>query len=337
MPASVLGPPGSTPCVVCGTPVPRGAPPVLLAAATASAPLALAVCGQASCRRRVIALPAVVHCGDCGRLLRAPAERAGGRCGTSECRVLGVQRQRRRELDARAAESDVRLRSAARTLRDGEAPRPPASERDGDTPIVLLPSTDPRRFPMRIPLPDPLPARLPRRRARQLRAHVRQLAREAFGQAAAEASLATALATAPRAPAEVPDAADAAAFLGAACSACGGRCCRHGGERAYLTVDTMRRWFAAHPDLGPPAAVAAYAAHLPDTSLRESCVYHTADGCALPRVMRSDTCNRYECDGLAHLGRELRGRAAAGRPLRRAFLAVVEDDAVSRTAWAGTR
>ena len=66
-------------------------------------------------------------------------------------------------------------------------------------------------------------------------------------------------------------------------------------------------------------------------------MYHTSVGCALPRAMRSDICNRYECAGLAELARTFRERAAGGRPLRRAFLAVVEDQALARTSWIGAR
>ena len=42
--------------------------------------------------------------------------------------------------------------------------------------------------------------------------------------------------------------------------------------------------------------------------MRRSCVYHGADGCALPRALRSDTCNRYFCEGLQRVrdaGREV--------------------------------
>ena len=324
-------PPGSSPCVVCGTPVPAGAPPVVLAGAD-GAPQRLAVCGRAACRGRVSTLPALVRCDDCGQLLQGIAERAAGRCGTVTCRTLRVRRQRDRELDAQIAAEDRQLRSAAQALRD-TGPRGAAGDGD-DAPVVLLPSTDPRRFPMLGVVGSPLPTRLPRRRARALRAHVRRMATEAHAQQAALAQSASEPAVPDGASPATPDA-TTATLLGAACATCGGRCCRSGGERAYLDVESLRRWLAAHPGDGPRAAVAAYASYLPATSLSGSCVYHTTAGCALPRAMRSDTCNRYECAGLAELGRALRDRMADGRPLRRAFLAVVEDQALARTSWIG--
>lgn len=227
------------------------------------------------------------------RRLRAPApgtRRTSGRAVWD----LRVSRPRhpaaappRPRRTGRGVGCSATLSSACAARRRGGASSAGAPARRR-RPVVMLPSTDPPRFPMRIPAPNPSPARMPRRRVRRLRIHVRAMAREALGQAAVDASLAAALWEPPRAPADVPDAAVAAPFLGGACAVCGGRCCRHGGERAYLTADTLRRWFAAHPDLQPRAAVAAYVAHLPETSLRDSCVYHTAHGCALPRAMRSD-------------------------------------------------
>jgi hypothetical protein len=280
----------------------------------------------------VSTLPALVRCDDCGQLLQGIAERAAGRCGTVTCRTLRIRRERDRELDAQVAADDLQLRSAARALRDAQPPD--AAGGVDDAPVVLLPSTDPRRFPMLGAVAAPHASRLPRRRARALRVHVRRLADEALVQQAAAAPVG-AVPTAPPGSSPVPSDGAAATLLGAACATCGGRCCRSGGERAYLDVGTLRRWLAAHPGSGRRAAVAAYASFLPETSLRGSCVYHTSAGCALPRAMRSDTCNRYECAGLAELARALRERAAGGRPLRRAFLAVVEDQALARTSWIG--
>ncbi len=324
-------PPGSSPCAVCGIPVPPGAPPVVLAGPSGG-PQRLPVCGRAACRGRVSTLPALVRCDDCGQLLQGIAERAAARCGTVTCRTLRIRRERDRELDAQVAADDVQLRAAARALRDAQTPD--AGGGEDDAPIVLLPSTDPRRFPMLGAVASSHASRLPRRRARALRVHLRRLANEALAQRAVAAPVGS-LPAAPPVSAPVPPDVAAATLLGAACATCGGRCCRSGGEHAYLDVETLRRWLTAHPGSGRRAAVAAYASYLPDSSLRGSCVYHTSVGCALPRAMRSDICNRYECAGLVELARTFTERAAGGRPLRRAFLAVVEDQALARTSWIG--
>ncbi len=325
--AAPHAPPRSAPCAVCAAPVPPGAPPLSMPASLRGERCAVAVCGRSACRRRAMTAPALVTCAECGRAVDTPSARAAGRCGTPECRAATLGREHARQRAAIAAEASVRLGAAARALRDADARVGPDAR--AEAPVVLLPSADPCGFPMFIPPRPPPPVRLPRRRGRAFRAHVRRVARLAFD---TRASAPPPGASPPGAP-PAPPAAGEAPFVGAACAACGGRCCRMGGERAYLTADTLRRWFAEHPGAGVRAAAAAYAAHLPAASLDGSCVYHTPGGCALPRALRSDTCNRYECDGLTELREAYAERAAHGRPLRRAFLAVVEEGEVGRGEW----
>jgi hypothetical protein len=80
-----------------------------------------------------------------------------------------------------------------------------------------------------------------------------------------------------------------------ACGACRGSCCRAGGEHAYLTEETMARAMALHPDWTRSQLLDVYLSHLPAETTRDSCVYHGATGCGLPRSLRSPTCNRYQC------------------------------------------
>jgi hypothetical protein len=96
-----------------------------------------------------------------------------------------------------------------------------------------------------------------------------------------------------------------AATLGAACATCRGFCCRNGGERAYLSAERMQRYMTEHPTLAPDAVVDAYLQHVPERTTAGSCVYHGPQGCALPREMRSDTCNRFYCGALYDLRRVL--------------------------------
>ncbi len=67
----------------------------------------------------------------------------------------------------------------------------------------------------------------------------------------------------------------------------------------------MRNWLAQHPDASDSDIIADFERHLPVQSLERSCIFHTPSGCALPRAMRSDTCNRYLCADLANLAAEL--------------------------------
>ena len=85
------------------------------------------------------------------------------------------------------------------------------------------------------------------------------------------------------------------------CTACRGSCCRSGGDHAYLTEETIAQVLTAHPDWTLPQLVETYLQHLPAESVANSCVYHSATGCGLPRTLRSETCNQHLCGKLKHL------------------------------------
>jgi hypothetical protein len=80
-----------------------------------------------------------------------------------------------------------------------------------------------------------------------------------------------------------------------ACTACRGGCCRAGGDQAYLTEETIARSLEAHPTWTLAQILDSYLEHLPAESYLNSCIYHAATGCGLPRALRSSTCNRYQC------------------------------------------
>jgi hypothetical protein len=82
---------------------------------------------------------------------------------------------------------------------------------------------------------------------------------------------------------------------GSVCAACRGSCCRAGGDQAYLTEETLLRSLEAHPDWTIARIREAYLKHLPAETVLNSCIYHSAQGCGLPRDLRSSTCNRYLC------------------------------------------
>jgi hypothetical protein len=90
----------------------------------------------------------------------------------------------------------------------------------------------------------------------------------------------------------------------AACTTCRGQCCSHGGEHAYLDEDTIRRVARARPELGARGIAALYRARLAKESFAGSCVFHGAEGCRLPRELRSDLCNEFYCNALKLFVRE---------------------------------
>jgi len=91
------------------------------------------------------------------------------------------------------------------------------------------------------------------------------------------------------------------ALIGSACAACRGSCCKYGGDHAYLYPDHFRRLLRDHPGKSREELLADYQSRLPAEVYHDSCIYHTASGCALPRELRSNLCNTFLCGGLAEL------------------------------------
>ncbi len=96
-----------------------------------------------------------------------------------------------------------------------------------------------------------------------------------------------------------------ASILGRSCATCRGECCTAGGDHAFLREDSLARVRATDPSHNEQSLIATYTAHLPTRHYRGSCVYHTTVGCALPRTLRANICNRYLCGGLTQLKRAL--------------------------------
>jgi hypothetical protein len=102
-------------------------------------------------------------------------------------------------------------------------------------------------------------------------------------------------------PASTPPAVHAAITV--ACTNCRGWCCRTGSTNAWITSDTIQRVLTAHPALDAAALRDRYLARLPTRAYADSCVYHSATGCALEASLRSDTCHTFLCDGANELVR----------------------------------
>jgi hypothetical protein len=68
-------------------------------------------------------------------------------------------------------------------------------------------------------------------------------------------------------------------------------------------------------------------AMLPGEHVDGSCLYHTAEGCAMPHESRTDVCNGYACDAL----RAMQAVAAAD-PAAAAVAITFHKDSVERAA-----
>ncbi|WP_319525609.1 hypothetical protein [uncultured Desulfosarcina sp.] len=90
------------------------------------------------------------------------------------------------------------------------------------------------------------------------------------------------------------------------CAVCRGTCCHMGKTEAFLDRAAIHRFMALTAICDPLEIVYAYFARLPEVAVAEGCVYQTAQGCTLPRWMRSDLCNAYRCQGLRQAERMIR-------------------------------
>ena len=304
-------PPLAKACAICGAPL------TLLDAPTSP------TCRAQRCRWTYQSAPRESRCAVCGRLLTAE-QRAERLCAAAACRSARLS-----EVVAEGArQSVIRQRAQEELDRQAHALRAESAAALGVDdaaayPIVITPS-----------FWDAFNARrLPRWRRRALRAHVERIVDAA--RAARDTTAATA--APPRAPEAAPEvapevAAALGAVLGQACATCQGFCCHRGGEEAYLTVATVTRFMDAHPALGRDAVVEAYAARAGGTTYEQSCVFHRRTGCALPRAMRSDTCNDFLCGPLVELQRAVLG-AGPGAPPPRAFVAATNDGQIEAAAF----
>ena len=90
-----------------------------------------------------------------------------------------------------------------------------------------------------------------------------------------------------------------------ACSTCKGFCCLKGGEKyAYQDVNNMLHFMQNTINKDSKAIIQEYLDYIPAQSYKNSCVYHTEDGCNLPRNMRAEICNKHLCKGLLKIKKE---------------------------------
>ncbi len=264
------------------------------------------LCGRNECAWRYSLLEKQNKlCRICRRPL-SDRDWASGVCPAPECRRAALV-QRAHEDHQQRVQREQQLRKQAERLRDQVVKRFGIRQ-----PHSFLIAT--------IPAALHQISRLPAQRRRAFRDHLKSLIERAV--------------TRPPLPPESPQdnisAEDARlqAASGSACACCQGSCCRGGAHtHAYLGVETLQRYMAAHPDQSPGKVLANYMRHIGDETCTGSCVYHRVDGCSLPREMRAAICNEFYCRGL----REFQANAPATGPVRGFFIAT-SDDVIQRAA-----
>ena len=225
-------------------------------------------------------------------------------CGSWKCRLESKKEEIRREREWCMRKESERRLAQATVLRDTSAAAEGIEDAESYETIV----TPSNRRPLRS---------LPRRRRYRFAKRLMRLVEEA-------------LRTRPDTPAADGgnERAPALPILGTACANCLGGCCLSGGTHAYLDEATVRRFVSGHPGASAREVVEAYCRLLPDEAYDDSCVFHAADGCRLPRPMRSATCHKFACGGLS----ELRLRIELDGDTK-FFLAAADDDGVARSRF----
>ena len=231
----------------------------------------------------------------CGTAIRSLAAGADAVCESVHCRMLMTRRanispdafrflievrRRQRREQSRRAEAE-RLRLAERSAREAlehESIRDAVNREErlhaSSYPLLVLPSG-----------PEGL-EQLSQQRRQRYREHLDAIIAEAVSGGADDAATSR----------DKSIADDPAAPLAAQlCTLCRGGCCSIGGDKAFLTAATIRRFMRLHPELQPDRVSDEYLDRLGVRTIGGSCINHTDTGCSLPREMRSDTCNDYFC------------------------------------------
>lgn len=82
------------------------------------------------------------------------------------------------------------------------------------------------------------------------------------------------------------------------CTMCRGGCCASGGDHAYLSLVTIRRYMDSHPQLSRQDVLNRYLECVATETIAGACINQGSAGCTLPRELRSDICNGFYCDSL---------------------------------------
>ena len=221
-------------------------------------------------------------------ITRLEARQYGGTCSEYPCRSTHWQKTARQLQQ----QKQLQMRETARRRREQALA---ICKRLTAELMVAAPD----RF---VPVPLPCQQRplrpLPASRQALFREHIERVVREAC---AVQTEPDAADAADAHEPDAMPDERQRA--LWSACGVCRGSCCSQGREHAFLDIAAIRRYCTRHPQATADEICRDYLMRLEDPTFEGSCVYHREHGCALPRHLRSDTCNGFECTDLIELRR----------------------------------
>jgi hypothetical protein len=252
----------------------------------------------------------------CGGVIDEYLLRTQKYCSDRKCKWKYFEhlRQQTRDYQERQKRKREDLNQQVRDLRNNEA-----DALGIEKPGVFI--------PVAIPVNMRNIRNLPEKRRRMFCDRLKQL----MDQAAAEPCLSTNLTDnsmiQPEHDAQMQDT-ELRSILKNACTICRGSCCIHGEDHAYLKVDNLLRYMHQHPELQQQQVLDEYFSCLTKNIYKDSCVYHTEIGCALPSYMRSESCSSFTCDGLVEIEKH-----AIDTKSTRFFIAAMEGENVLRLAF----
>jgi hypothetical protein len=235
------------------------------------------------------------HCKFCGRELNPHQAVSSGICGAPECHTkkivqVGTELAKRRRREHEEYIVGILEQAAPEIglgLAELDAPREQVS-------VVVIPAQS--------GMVEPLPAA----RRDAFRSHLEDISGMAFDddpKAEADSKAAEMMHPLMQSGAEQRREEDEPSVVAGACATCWGQCCNRGADTALLLPSDIERYRAQHPEAVVEEVVELYLSHLPETSTRNSCVYHAATGCSLPRELRQNICNTYYCNNLRWLNK----------------------------------
>lgn len=248
---------------------------------------AAGLCQRQTCRLTYQSVPQAHTCRVCRRPL-AFHQRGAGICGRTPCQHASYQELTRQQRESRdqATQELYQLGVARQLVAEPESYR-----------ITHLPSQ------------HRMLGKASEQRGEAFLAHLDRL----IAQCESEGWSAAGVTRTEPPPDPTTDELDAVWVQG--CIGCRGHCCQTGSTHAWVAPETIRRLQVDNPGITPDTIRSMYQARLGGQTYIESCVYHGAQGCLLPREIRSDKCNTHFCGDL----QEFR-RVALTEPTPRAFM-----------------
>ncbi len=248
------------------------------------------------------------QCENCEAPLKTHRERREGFCSSIRCRgraLAELSRKARDEQAARRARREQFAETVGELLASCDDVQRTVSD---NTVLVVVPS-------LQVGI-----VKQPQDRIDEFRTNLEEAAGKAPGHIKTEVDREMVLNTF-----DISDAVDTPLAIINSCTTCRGYCCQQGAGHAFLTSEAIARRLLNEPDQTPESIVSDYMSRVPEYAFEGSCVYHAAEGCVLPTLIRGSTCNSFRCTGLFDA-------LAEWTPDRPTLVAAIEGNTCERAA-----